>query len=326
LTKAPTICIEEARIGYTQGNIFEVFAPTKFRVVWHTLSGLSDRLTVNVRRAGALRCLMAAQHTLEEEAMRTEPNAPQRDEQPDVAVRPRLTAQVADIVADLRLLGSESIRKTFIKHGAREPLFGVKIGDLKPIQRRIKTDYRLALDLYNTGISDAMYLAGLIADDPKMTRDDLQHWVDAAYWSLLSESTVPWVAAGSPHGWHMALKWIDADVETVACAGWATISSLVGITNDTALDLPALESLLLRVASQIHGERNRVRYTMNNFILAVGGCVTPLTDAALRTADAVGRITVDMGDTSCNVLLARERIEKMRARGIIGKKRKTAKC
>ena len=31
------------------------------------------------------------------------------------------------------------------------------------------------------------------------TRDDLQRWVDAAYWSLLSESTVPWVAAGSLH-------------------------------------------------------------------------------------------------------------------------------
>lgn len=258
--------------------------------------------------------------------MLTEPNVPPRDEQPEVAISTRVTGPVADIVAELSLLGSASIKKTLIKHGAREPLFGVKIGDLKPIQRRIKTDYRLALDLYDTGISDAMYLAGLIADDPKMTRDDLQRWVEAAYWSLLSESTVPWVAAGSPHGWHMALRWIDGDVETVACAGWATISSLVGVTDDADLDLPALESLLQRVASQIHGERNRVRYTMNSFIISVGGGVAPLTDAALRTAKDVGCITVDMGDTSCQVSLARESIERMQARGVIGQKRKTAKC
>jgi hypothetical protein len=197
---------------------------------------------------------------------------------------------------------------------------------MKPILKRIKTDYLLALALYDTDISDAMYLAGLVTDDSRMTCDDLQRWVEAAYWSLLSECTVPWVAAGSPHGWQMALKWIDDDAETVASAGWATFSSLVGVTQDNALDLPALESLLQRAASRIHGERNRVRTTMNSFIISVGGCVAPLTEAALRTADEVGRVTVDMGDTSCKVPSAREYIEKMQARGVIGKKRKTAKC
>jgi 3-methyladenine DNA glycosylase AlkD len=234
--------------------------------------------------------------------------------------------QVADIIAELRALGNESTKKTLTKHGAREPLFGVKIGDMKPLQKRIKTDYRLALDLYDTGISDAMYLAGLVADDPRMTPDDLQRWVEAAYWSLLSESTVPWVAAGSPHGWQMALKWIDDDAETIACAGWSTLSSLVGVTNDDALDLPALESLLQRVVCRIHDERNRVRSTMNGFIICVGGYVAPLTAAALRAADDVGSVTVDMGDTSCKVASAREYIERMQARGVIGKKRKTAKC
>lgn len=236
------------------------------------------------------------------------------------------TSQVAAILAELNALGSESTKKTFIRHGAREPLFGVKIGDLKPIQKRIKTDYRLALALYDTGISDAMYLAGLVADDPRMTPGDLQRWVEAAYWSLLSESTVPWVAAGSPHGWQMALKWIEDDTETIACAGWATLSSLVGITKDEALNLVALESLLRRVVAQIHDERNRVRSSMNGFLICVGGYVAPLTEAALRAADAVGGVTVDMGDTSCKVPSARGYIEKMQARGVIGKKRQSAKC
>src|SRR5438270_5709728 len=98
------------------------------------------------------------------------------------------------IVDELKPLGSESYKKVLLKHGAKEPFFGVKIEDLKKIQKRIKKDHALALDLYATGISDAMYLAGLIADDEKMTKKDLQRWAEEAHMPLLSEYTVPWVA------------------------------------------------------------------------------------------------------------------------------------
>src|SRR5436190_24260638 len=101
------------------------------------------------------------------------------------------------ILEELKSLGSESIKKVLRNHGVREPFFGVKIGDLKKIQKRIKMDYQLALDLYDTGNYDAMYLAGLIADDAKMTKEDLRHWIVKAYCGPLAGSTVPWVAAGS---------------------------------------------------------------------------------------------------------------------------------
>src|SRR5436305_6600421 len=114
------------------------------------------------------------------------------------------TAMTADeVVNELRSMGSESIKKILLKHGAKEPFFGVKVEDLKKIQKRVKTDHELALALYDTGISDAMYLAGLIADDAKMSKKDLQKWVKKAHWSMISEYTVPWVAAGGPHGWDM---------------------------------------------------------------------------------------------------------------------------
>src|SRR5438132_13447722 len=118
-----------------------------------------------------------------------------------------------DIIEELRPLGNEGYKKVMRNHGVKEPFFGVKIEDLKKIQKRIKYDYQLALDLYDTGISDAMYLAGLIADDAKMTKKDLQGWVEGAYWYMLSEYTVPWVAAGSPFGHELALKWIESKTE-----------------------------------------------------------------------------------------------------------------
>jgi 3-methyladenine DNA glycosylase AlkD len=231
-----------------------------------------------------------------------------------------------EIIAELKSLGLQSIKKVLMKHGAREPFFGVKIEELKKIQKRIKTDHALALELYDTGISDAMYLAGLIVDDPKMTRKDLQKWVKDAYWYMLSESTVAWVAAGSNHGREVALEWIDSDKENIAAAGWATLSSLVKIKADAELDIDELRTLLQRVQKTIHKQPNRVRYVMNGFVIAVGSFVSSLTEAALQTAEKIGAVSVDMGETACNVPGATEYIKKAQARGEIGKKRKTAKC
>jgi len=232
----------------------------------------------------------------------------------------------AEIVRELKALGNESYKKIMLKHGAREPVFGVKVEHLKKIQKRIKTNYQLALDLYATGISDAMYLAGLIADDAKMTKKDLQKWVDQVDTPLHCGYTVPWVAAGSPHGYELALKWIESKKESVAVAGWGTLSSLVGIRADDELDLEALKKLLNRVRTTIHDQPDRVRYAMNYFVICVGSFVRPLTALAIQTGEAIGKVTVDMGDTDCKVPYAPDYIKKVQQRGSLGKKRKSAKC
>src|ERR1700741_1868227 len=118
-----------------------------------------------------------------------------------------------EIIAELKNFGTEQTKKMWMKHGAQEPCLGVKAEDMKKIQKRVKTDYPLALDLYDTGIADAMYLAGLIAGDQKMRRKDLQKWVEGASWSMVAEYTVPWVASASPHGREIALKWIESKNE-----------------------------------------------------------------------------------------------------------------
>lgn len=39
-------------------------------------------------------------------------------------------------------------RKTYRRHGAPEPLFGVKFGDLRPLAKRIGRDHDLAVRLW----------------------------------------------------------------------------------------------------------------------------------------------------------------------------------
>jgi len=108
------------------------------------------------------------------------------------AVKPTVQSGESEkaIVKELESPGSASYATTMKRHGIREPIFGVKISELKKIQKRVKRNYQLALDLHDTGTYDAMYLAALIADDMRMTKADLQRWADGAYctcgaWRLL---------------------------------------------------------------------------------------------------------------------------------------------
>lgn len=230
-----------------------------------------------------------------------------------------------DIVAELKKLGTAQTKKTWMTHGAQEPCFGVKVEDMKKIQKRVKMDYRLALDLYDTGIADAMYLAGLIADDAKMTKKDLQRWIEGATWGMVAEFTVPWVASGSPHGRELALKWIESKDEAIAAAGWQTYSSMIAIKEDTDLDLAEIKSLLMRVAKSIHQQPNRVRYVMNSFIIAVACHVKPLHKLAVDTANGIGKVAVELVG-ACKIPFAPDQIKKFAARSEIGKKRKSPKC
>ncbi len=50
-----------------------------------------------------------------------------------------------DIVAELKKMGTAQTKRTWMNHGAKEPCLGVKIEDMKKIQKRVKMDYQTIL-------------------------------------------------------------------------------------------------------------------------------------------------------------------------------------
>ena len=233
---------------------------------------------------------------------------------------------IQEVLEELKKYSSESIKKVHRSHGAKEPFYGVKVEDLKKIQKVVKKDYTLALELYNTGISDAMYLAGLIADDQQMTIADLNLWAKNAYWYMISEYTVPWAAAGSNYGHELALEWIKSKEENIASCGWATYSNLLSLVPDDQLNKKEIKTLLATVEKEIHHAQNRVKQTMNGFVISVGGYVPELSVMAIETGKRVGVVTVDMGGTACKTPYSPDYIDKIIKRGSLGKKKKTVKC
>src|SRR5437762_13404562 len=92
------------------------------------------------------------------------------------------------IVGELKSLGNDNYKRILFNHGIQEPCYGVKIEEMKKIQKRIKKDYRLALDLYDTGIYDAMYLApsaGLSEESATRRIDNRSRLLQRSEWHTL---------------------------------------------------------------------------------------------------------------------------------------------
>jgi hypothetical protein len=132
---------------------------------------------------------------------------------------------------------------------------------------------------------------------------------------MLSEYTVPGVAVESPHARDLAMQWIDTKKELVAACGWCTYAGVVAITPDDDLFMAEIKELLDRIVNGIDEAPNRVRYTMNGFVIAVGAYVKPLLRQSKSVARKIGVVSVDMGETACKVPLALAYIEKIESLG-----------
>ena len=155
-------------------------------------------------------------------------------------------------MAELAAKGSEATKRTFLRHGAKEPLFGVKVADLKIIEKKIKGDQALAVQLFATGNGEAQYLAGLVADGRVMTRAQLQTWATTASWGMISGTIIPWLASEHPDGLALALKWIDSPKVAVAVSGWNTLGAYAATVPDEKLPMKQYSALLHREIGRAH--------------------------------------------------------------------------
>ena len=234
--------------------------------------------------------------------------------------------KLKEVMAKLESLGSEQTVKTYRNHGADGDIFGVKIADLKKVIRSVKGDQELAMQLWDTNNSDAMYMAGLLADGGMMTKAQLNKWAKTAWWYMLSEYSVPGVASEHSDAVGLARKWMKSKKENIASSGWCTYSAVVSTRPDEELDFTEIKDLLKQVESEVHDASNRVGGCMNGFVISVGTYVQPLLRNAKATAKRIGKVNVDVGNTSCKIPIATEYIAKVESMGRVGKKRKTAKC
>jgi 3-methyladenine DNA glycosylase AlkD len=214
---------------------------------------------------------------------------------------------VDEVMNALEKAGSEQTKKTFKRHGMREPLFGVKYGDLGVLVKKIKVDHALAKALWKTGNGDARALATMIADPSAVTLAELDGWAKDVHWYGGADAIAK-LAGRSPHAQELLQKWTSADAEWVERAGWHLLAGLAG---ESGLPDAFFEPWLPRITKEIHGAKNFVRDGMNTALIAIGGRSAGLRAKAEAAAKKIGPVEVDWGDTNCETKDAIPYIAKM---------------
>jgi 3-methyladenine DNA glycosylase AlkD len=224
------------------------------------------------------------------------------------AKKPPERMSLAEAMRTLEKAGSAQTRKTYARHGAKDPMFGVSFATLKTLVKRIRVDHDLALALWETGNFDARNLAFKIADPARMTPGDLDRWARETEARMCSWYPAM-LAAEGPHAMATATRWLSSKEELLRSTGWGLVGQLAG--RDPTTPDSWFADRLAQIEKTLQSSSNGERYAMNNALIAIGGRSPALRKAALAAAKRIGKVEVDHGDTACETPVADLYIEKM---------------
>lgn len=233
---------------------------------------------------------------------------------------------IETVMQELEALGKERTKKTYIRNGVQEPVFGVATGAMKPLAKKIGKNQPLAEQLYATGNYDAMYFAGIIAEPAIMTEEDFERWIDSAYFYMISDYVVAVTLAETEIAQAVSDKWIASGEELKMSAGWSCYCWLLGNRPDSEFNEDKLAKMLDQVEKTICDSPDRTKSAMNSFIYTVGISYLPLHQKAVETAKAIGPVEIGRDKKKSSILRASETIQKEIDRGKIGFKRKYVRC
>lgn len=223
------------------------------------------------------------------------------------AKAPSARMTLAETMAALEAAGSEQTRKTYLRHGASEPLFGVSFATLKVLLKKIGVDHDLALALWGTGNLDARNLAVKVVDPARLSSKELDKWAaDAA--AQMVVGYVAHVAVETPHALECAKAWLAKQGKVERVVGWALVGAMA--MRDEATPDAWFTERLAEIEKHIHTAPNAEREGMNSALICIG-CRSPaLRKAATAAAKRMGSVEVDHGDTACVTVDAAPRLEK----------------
>jgi 3-methyladenine DNA glycosylase AlkD len=171
-----------------------------------------------------------------------------------------------ETLKQLKALGSEKVRAQNAKAGAGDNQFGVSLGDIRKLAKKIKTNHELALALWETGNVDAQFLATLVIEPGKLSAQELDRMVRSISFVRVADWLLSYVVRQHPDKESLRQEWMTADDRWAARAGWDLTAERVGKSPD-GLDIPAL---LARIESDMAGADPDVQWTMNNTLATIG--------------------------------------------------------
>ncbi|MBS1523874.1 MAG: DNA alkylation repair protein [Bacteroidetes bacterium] len=191
---------------------------------------------------------------------------------------------VNEVLTKLESLGNEKVRQHNIKFGAGDNQFGVKMGDIRAISQKIKTDHELALALWETGNIEARFLATLIIVPKRLSTTELEKMVRSERFSQVIDWLYSYVIKEHADKEQLRQQWLYSDDVMCARLGWSLTSGKVARSPE-GLDIPAL---LDCIESEMPTAPPEVQWTMNSTLAQIGITKPEYRQRALDIGERLG--------------------------------------
>ncbi len=160
--------------------------------------------------------------------------------------------------------------------------FGVPMGTLLSLRKRLGRDHALATALWESGWYEARLLAALVGDPQLVTRRQMSAWA-AGFENWADCDTVCFhLFDRTPFAWEKARQWASSPREFVKRGGFVLMACLA--LHDKAAPDKSFLAFLPLIEKGAHDERNFVKKGVNWALRAIGRRNLALHAAALTVA------------------------------------------
>ena len=189
-----------------------------------------------------------------------------------------------EIFSQLKALGNDKMFAQNKKKGASDNQFGVRLGDIRALSKKIKTNHRLALELWESENVEARLLATLLIDPKLFSNNEMDKMVKSVTFVQVADWLNAYVVKNFPNKEYLRIEWLKSNNPMAARAGWNLTAQRV-VKNPEGLDL---QLLLDRIKSEMGNTHPLIQWTMN-FVLAEIGIHNPnLRERANSIGDNLG--------------------------------------
>ncbi|MBP3960038.1 DNA alkylation repair protein [Gemmata sp. G18] len=189
-----------------------------------------------------------------------------------------------ETLEQLKVLGNATTRAHNTKYGAGGNQFGVKLGDIRALAKKIKTNHELATSLWETGNVDAQLLATLLLKPKTLSAQEVDRLVRSVTFAHAADWFNSYVVKQHPDKEALRREWMAADDRWAARAGWSLTAERV-VKSPGGLDLAAL---LDRIESEMGRADPVVQWTMNSTLAEIGIHFPKLRKRALSIGETLG--------------------------------------
>ena len=189
-----------------------------------------------------------------------------------------------ETLSELEALSDEKRRAHNAKNGAHDNQFGVKMGDIRKMAKKIKSNHDLALALWTTENIDARFLAVLIIKTKALSADEVDEMVKSLKFIYVADWLNNYVIKKHPEKEALRQKWMTSKNSMAARAGWNLTAERVA-KSPKGLDLTAI---LNRIESEMETAPSETQWAMNNTLVAIGIHFSDYREQALAIGHALG--------------------------------------